>query len=76
MTDRLATLVRRVTELRQARLEACHCAEEFYLRWIHPLGHRKTLAFESPRLPILAVILFQVKFLYPLLMLNAIFIPI
>jgi hypothetical protein len=50
MTDRLAALVRRVAELRQAGLEACHCAEEFYLRWIHPLGRRKTLAFESPRL--------------------------
>jgi hypothetical protein len=50
MTDRLAALVRRVTELRQAGLEACHCAENFYLRRIRPLGHRKTLAFESPRL--------------------------
>jgi hypothetical protein len=27
MTDRLAALVRRVAELRQAGLEACHCAE-------------------------------------------------
>jgi hypothetical protein len=50
MTDRLAALVRRVAELRQAGLEACHCAEEFYLRRIRPLGRRKTLAFESPRL--------------------------
>jgi hypothetical protein len=50
MTDRLAALVRRVAELRQAGLEACHCGEEFYLRWIHPLGRRKTLAFKSPRL--------------------------
>jgi hypothetical protein len=50
MTDRLAALVRRVAELRQAGLEACHCTEEFYLRRIHPLGRRKTLAFESPRL--------------------------
>jgi hypothetical protein len=50
MTDRLAAPVRRVAELRQARLEACHCAEEFYLRWIRPLDRRKTLAFESPRL--------------------------
>jgi hypothetical protein len=50
MTDHLAALVRRVTELRQAGLEACLCAEEFYLRRIRPLGHRKTLAFESPRL--------------------------
>jgi hypothetical protein len=50
MTDCLAALVRRVAELRQAELEACHCAEEFYLRRIRPLGHWKTLAFESPRL--------------------------
>jgi hypothetical protein len=50
MTDRLAALVRRVTELRQAGLEVCHWAEEFYLRRIRPLGRRKTLAFESPRL--------------------------
>jgi hypothetical protein len=50
MIDCLAALVRRVAELRQAGLEACHCAEEFYLRRIRPLGRRKTLAFESPRL--------------------------
>jgi hypothetical protein len=50
MTDRLAALVRRVAELRQAGLEACHCVEEFYLRRIRPLVRRKTLAFESPRL--------------------------
>jgi hypothetical protein len=50
MTDRLAALVRRIAELCQAGLEACHCAEEFYLRRICPLGRRKTLAFESPRL--------------------------
>jgi hypothetical protein len=36
MTDRLAALVRRVAELRQAGLEACHCTEEFYLRRIRP----------------------------------------
>jgi hypothetical protein len=50
MTVRLAALVRRIAELRQAGLEPCHDTEEFYLRWIHPLGRRKTLAFESPRL--------------------------
>jgi hypothetical protein len=50
MIDRLAALVRRVAELRQAGLEACHCTEEFYLRRIRPIGRRKTLAFESPRL--------------------------
>jgi hypothetical protein len=47
MTDRLAALVRRVTELRQAGLEAYHRVEEFYLRRIRSLGRRKTLAFES-----------------------------
>jgi hypothetical protein len=50
MTDCLAALVRRVTELRQAGLEARHCSEEFYLRRIRPLGCRKTLSFKSPRL--------------------------
>jgi hypothetical protein len=46
ITDRLATLTKRVAELRQAGLEACHCVKEFYVRWIHPLGHRKTLTFK------------------------------
>jgi hypothetical protein len=46
MTDRLVTLTKRVAELRQAGLEACHCVEEFFVRRIHPLGRRKTLAFE------------------------------
>jgi hypothetical protein len=50
MTDRLAALIRRVTELRQAGLETCHCVEEFYLRRIRPLDRQKILAFESPRL--------------------------
>jgi hypothetical protein len=48
MTDRLAALTKRVAELRQADLEACHCVEEFYLRWIRPLGLRKKLPFECP----------------------------
>jgi hypothetical protein len=48
MTDRLATLTKRIAELRQAGLEACHCVEEFYVRQIRPLGHRKILAFECP----------------------------
>jgi hypothetical protein len=50
MTDRLAALTKRVAKLRQAGLEACHCVEEFYLRWIHSLGHRKKLAFECPQM--------------------------
>jgi hypothetical protein len=48
MTDRLAMLIKRVVELCQASLKACHCVKEFYLRWIRPLGRRKTLAFEYP----------------------------
>jgi hypothetical protein len=50
MTNCLATLTKRVVELRQAVLEVCHCDEEFYLRWFCPLGHRNKLAFECPRL--------------------------
>jgi hypothetical protein len=48
MTDRLVALIKHVAELRQAGLEACHCIEEFYLQWIHPLGRWKKLAFECP----------------------------
>jgi hypothetical protein len=48
MTDHLAALTKRVAELRQASHEACHCIKEFYLRRIHPLGHRKKLTFECP----------------------------
>jgi hypothetical protein len=40
----LAALVKRVAELCEADLKACHCAEEFNLRWIHPFGHREKLA--------------------------------
>jgi hypothetical protein len=52
MTDRLVALTKRVAELRQAGLEACHCVEEFFVRRIHPLGRRKTLAFEWPILTV------------------------
>jgi hypothetical protein len=48
MTNRLAALTKRVVELRQAGLEACHCVEEFYLQQIQPLGRQKKLAFECP----------------------------
>jgi hypothetical protein len=48
MTDRLAALTKRIAELLQASLEACHCIEEFYLQWIRPLDSRKILAFEYP----------------------------
>jgi hypothetical protein len=50
MSNPLAALTKCVAELRQAGLEACHYVEEFYLQWIHPLGHWKKLAFECPRL--------------------------
>jgi hypothetical protein len=45
MTPRLKALVKRVIELRQADLEACHYIEEFTLWRICPLGHREKLAF-------------------------------
>jgi hypothetical protein len=50
MTDRLATLTKRVAKLRQTGLEACHYVEEFYLRRIRPLGRQKKLAFKCPRM--------------------------
>jgi hypothetical protein len=50
MTDCLAVLTKRVAKLCQAGLEVCHCIKEFYVRWIRPLGRRKTLAFECPRM--------------------------
>jgi hypothetical protein len=50
MTDRLATLTKRVAELRQASLEACHCVEEFYVQRIRPLGRWKIPTFECPRM--------------------------
>jgi hypothetical protein len=50
MTDRLAALTKHIAELRQAGLEAFHCVEEFYLRWIRPLSSWKKLTFECPRL--------------------------
>jgi hypothetical protein len=48
MTPHLQALVDQVTKLRQASLQACHCAEEFTLRRIHPLNHREKLAYERP----------------------------
>jgi hypothetical protein len=50
MTPRLTTLVKWVAELYAAGLQACHCAEEFILRWILPLGRREKLAYDCPRL--------------------------
>jgi hypothetical protein len=50
MTDRLASLTKRVVERRQAGLEVSHCVEEFYLQRIRPLDRRRKLAFECPRM--------------------------
>jgi hypothetical protein len=50
MTDRLVALTKCVIELLQAGLEACHCVKELFIRRIHPLGRRKTLAFEYPQM--------------------------
>jgi hypothetical protein len=50
MTLRLTALVKRVAKLRDASLRVCHYADEFTRLWILPLGHRKKLAYECPRL--------------------------
>jgi hypothetical protein len=50
MTPRLASLVKRVAELCNFGLQACHYAKEFTLQWIHPLGRQEKLAYECPRL--------------------------
>jgi hypothetical protein len=50
MADRSAALIKRVAELRQVGLAACHCIEEFHLRRIRPLDRQKILAFECPRM--------------------------
>jgi hypothetical protein len=49
MTSCLATLVKRVDELHDSGLRACHYAEEFTLQRIHPLGRREKLAYECLR---------------------------
>jgi hypothetical protein len=48
MMPRLKALIKRAAEVRKAGLEACHCAKEFTLRRICPLGRREKLAFECP----------------------------
>jgi hypothetical protein len=50
MTTSLAALVKQVAELCDFYLRACHCTEEFTLRWIRPLGCQDMLAYECPRL--------------------------
>jgi hypothetical protein len=48
-SPRLKALVKRVTELRRASLEVCHCIKEFIFWRIRPLGHREKLSFECSR---------------------------
>jgi hypothetical protein len=48
MTPCLTALVKRVAEIHDSSLWACHCAEEFTLWWIHPLGHLENMAYECP----------------------------
>jgi hypothetical protein len=48
VTRRLAVLITRVAELRQAGLKACHCGEEFTLQRIRPLGHQEKPAYACP----------------------------
>jgi hypothetical protein len=50
MTTSLAALVKWVAKLCDFNLRACHCTEEFTLRWIRPLGCQDKLAYECPRL--------------------------
>jgi hypothetical protein len=46
MTPCLTALVKRVAELYNTGLRACHCTEEFTHRWIHPLGRWEKMAFK------------------------------
>jgi hypothetical protein len=50
MTPHLVALVKQVAELHDSGLWARHCAEEFTLQWICPLGCREKLAYECPQL--------------------------
>jgi hypothetical protein len=50
MTNRLAALTKLIMELHLSGLEVCHCVKEFYIRWIHPLGRQKILAFKCPQM--------------------------
>jgi hypothetical protein len=50
MTPCLAALVKWVVELCDSGLRARHCAEEFTIRQIRPLGHWEKLTYECPRL--------------------------
>jgi hypothetical protein len=49
MTLCLTALVKQVTDLCDASLRACRCAEEFILQWICPLVRRDALVYECPR---------------------------
>jgi hypothetical protein len=46
MTPHLAAMIKRVTEICDAVLQACHCVKEFTLRWIRPFGRQDNLVYE------------------------------
>jgi hypothetical protein len=50
MAQRLAALIKQVAKLCDIGLRACHCAKEFTLWRIRPLGRHEKLAYECPRL--------------------------
>jgi hypothetical protein len=47
MNVRLAALVKRISELRAARLKVCHCIEEFHHWRIRSLGRRKRRTYTN-----------------------------
>jgi hypothetical protein len=47
MNIHLSALVKHVAELHEAGLKACHCIEEFYLWWIHPLAIGRSWALNA-----------------------------
>jgi hypothetical protein len=50
MAPLMEALIKWVTDLQRVGHEACHCIEEFTLRWIRSPGRREKLAFECLRL--------------------------
>jgi hypothetical protein len=61
MTPHLAALVRRVAELYDVGLRACHCTEEFTLQWIALLTAGRSWCMSALDLSIQAAILLIVR---------------
>jgi hypothetical protein len=51
MMPHLRAFINHVITLHKASLKACHCAEEFILRWIRLLDQREKLAYKCPWFP-------------------------